>query len=323
MKIKANVYLVFAFLMLVSCKGKILDPQEADRSMKILNSNLMNLLSTGSEKPEYQALAFLFNLEDSPLPFHKKKNPVAPDTVIYNIEKNKGNYIWDADSNTFKKTENADHISLNFPLAISGVNTIRFDLIQYKSQAYSSRPDLPVLVDAIICDANRQIASIKHTANITNNLPENISTAIKGLDYEAGFELRRTQIKKDGKLKIDLFLKSKGFDVISGNVDAAIEYSRQGYFFKTINFYLKLHDHHVTGTINYGEINPTAADYIDSFNSHSSIILYEGKNEVGKIVLNKTDNKELLDYFIKFSNGSETLLSTYIPVLKKLLNLKY
>ena len=122
---------------------------------------------------------------------------------------------------------------------------------------------------------------------------------------------------------IDLFLKTKGFEVISGHVDAEIEYSRQGYFFKTIDFYLKLQDHHVTGKIKYSEINPTAADYIDSFNSNSSIILSEGKNQVGKIVLNKTDNKELLDYYIRFSDGSKTLLSTYIPVLKKLLNLKY
>ena len=323
MKIKPGLYFVFAFLILVSCKGKILDRQEADRSMKILNSNLMNLLTAGSEKPEFQAMEFLFNQEVSPLPFYKTKNQAVPDTVTYNIEKNKGNYSWDSDTKRFKKTENADRISLNFPLSNSAANTIRFDLIHYKSQAYSSRPDLPVLVDAIISDADRQLAGLKHTANITNNLPENISTKIIGLDYEAAFELRRTQLKNDGKLMIDLFLKTKGFEVISGHVDAEIEYSRQGYFFKTIDFYLKLQDHHVTGKIKYSEINPTAADYIDSFNSNSSIILSEGKNQVGKIVLNKTDNKELLDYYIRFSDGSETLLSTYIPVLKKLLNLKY
>lgn len=323
MRIKSTSYFVFAFLILVSCKGKILEPQEADRSMKVLNSNLMNLLTAGSDKSEFKALVFLFNLEDSPLPIHKTKNPVAPDTLKYTMDRNKGNYVWDSHSNTFIKTGDADRISLNFPLTNSGTNTIWFDLIQYKSQAYSSRPELPVLIDAIIRDSNRQLASIKHTANITNNLPENISTTIKGLDYEAGFKLKRTQFKKEGKLKIDLYLKSKGFEVISGNVDAGIEYSRHGYFFKTIDFYLKLQDHHVTGTIKYGEINPTAADYIDSFNLNSSIILYEGKNQVGKIVLNKTDNSELLDYFIQFSDGSKTLLSDYIPVLKKLLNLKY
>lgn len=323
MKLKINIYFVFAFLMLVSCKGKILDPGEADRSMKILNGNLMNLLTTGSEKTEYQAMVFLFNLEDSPLPFYKTTNPVAPDTLKYNFNKNKGTYIWDPDSKAFKRSENAELISLNFPSGNFEVNNLWLELSQYESQAYSSRPDLPTRIDAVIRSDDHQITSIGHTANIANNLPENISTLIKGLDYEAGVELKRTQIRKEGKLKIDIYLKSKGFEVISGNLDAEIEYSRQGYFFKTINFYLKLIDHHVTGKINYAEIDPTAADYINSFNSNSSIILYEGNNQVGEIVLNKTDNKELLDYFIRFSDGNETLLSNYIPVLKKLLNLKY
>jgi hypothetical protein len=297
--------------------------QEADRSMKVLNSNLMNLLVAGSEKPEYQALSFLFSLEDSPLPFRKTRNPVAPDTSTYIIEKSMGKYVWDAESKIFIKIENADRISLNLPLTGLNSKSIWFDLIQYKTQSYSSRPDFPVLADAIIHDEKGQIASLKHTAKITNNLPVNISTNVKGLDYESGFELQRTQIKKEGKLKIDLFLKSKGFKVISGNVDAEIVYSRRSYFFKTIDFYLELMGHHVLGKIKYGEINPTAADYIDSFNSNSSIILYEGKNQVGKVVLNKTDNKEILDYFIRFENGSEILLSDYIPVLKKVLNLKY
>jgi len=315
--------LLLLILLISACSHKQLTPGEADRSMKILNSNLVNLLTTGSEKPEYQALAFILSLAESPLPIHKTTNSTSPDTSKYKFEDNKGIYLWDADEKAFKKSKDANIISLHLPSGTSGTNDIWFDVSKYKSQAYSSRPDLPVLIDAAIRSEEQQIVSIKHTANITNNLPENISTLIKGLDYEAGFNLKRTQIKEAGSLKIDLYLKVKSFEVISGNVDAQIEYSRHGYFFKTINFFLKLQDHHVIGELNYAKINPTANDYIDSFNSNASIILYEGNNLVGKIVLNKTDNKELLDYFVRFSDGEERLLSTYIPVLKKVLNLKY
>lgn len=321
-----NYYLSYLLLLIfitTACSRKQFTPEEADRSMKVLNSNLINILTAGSEKPEYQALAFLLNLENSPLPFHKSTNSTSPDTSKYSFEKNKGIYLWDVETKAFKKSKDANIISLHLPTGTSGANDLWLDLNKYENQAYSSRPNLPVQIDAAIRSEKNQFATIKHTANITNNLPENISTLIKGLDYEAGFELKRTQIKNEGKLNLELFLKVKNFEVISANVDAQVEYSRNSYFFKTIDFYLKLQDHHVIGKINYGEINPTAADYIDSFNSNSSIILFEGNHQVGKIILNKTDNKELLDYFVRFSDGKETLLSTYIPALKKLLNLKY
>lgn len=106
-------------------------------------------------------------------------------------------------------------------------------------------------------------------------------------------------------------------------MNADIEYSRRSYFFKYITFKIKLIDHTVDGTINYSAIDPTSADYINSFNSNSKITIREGQKEVGKVILNKVNNSELLDYFVQFSNKQETLLSEYIPVLKKVLNLKY
>jgi hypothetical protein len=323
MKILLSVISLIIIVVLPSCKGKQLSPEEADRSMKILNGNLINLLTTGSEKPEFKVIQFLLNQNISPLPLHKATKSTRPDSLNYNFDSNKGIYQWDSALNQFIKTETDSIISLHFPEERSGVSNVDFYLNRYESQSYSSRPPLPVLADAAIEINKKVITSLKHSANITNNLPENISTKIIGLDYEAGLELHRTQIKKKGTLKIDILLKTKGFEIISGKADAQIEYSRQGYFFKTIDFRLKLMDHHVIGTINYGAIDPTSADYIHSFNSNSSIVLYEGNNEVGKIVINKTENKDLLDYFIRFSNGDETLLSYYIPALKKLLNLKY
>ncbi|MFA5326634.1 MAG: hypothetical protein WC384_02460 [Prolixibacteraceae bacterium] len=314
---------IIILLFFASCKGKILNPTEADRSMKILNSNLVNLLSTGSEKPEFKAIAFLLNLENSPLPISKKTSTSKPDTSAYKFEKMTGIYTWNPETKEFDKSVNAETIALHFPENNSGHNNANLILKQYQSEAYSSRPDLPTLIDAAIRINDRQIATIKHEANITNNLPENIHTTIKGTDYEMAMMLKRTQMNTNGTLNINLYLKTKGYKVISGNTDAKIEYSRHGYFFKTINLNLELIDHYVTGNINYAAIDPTSADYIDSFNSNADIRLFEGRDQVGIIVLNKTNDGELLDYFIRFSNGDEKLLSEYLPVLKNLLNLKY
>ena len=167
------------------------------------------------------------------------------------------------------------------------------------------------------------LASIHHRATIADQLPETVSSEIDGSDYTIRFDLNRTRSSKTGNLTIDFSFKTKGVRVVSGTMDADIEYGRKGYFFRFIQFSMKLIDHQIDGHINYSAIDPTATDYIRSFNSNSEIIIREGRNKVGKIVLNKVENNELLDYFVLFSGGKEILLSEYIPVLKKLLNLKY
>lgn len=314
--------LLLAFL-LNACSNKQLGPTEADRSMKILNGNIVNLLTAGSEKPEYKIISFLMNQAGAPLPFVKKTSSMQPDTSIYRFAANCGEYHWNPTEQTFEKTKSSGAVTLFFPSEKSDTNNVRLDLTRYQSQSYSSRPDLPTEIDAILMLDNEKIVEILHHAVISNNLPEKISSSIKGTDYEVGGELFRTQKGKEGKLNLDILLKTKGFEVVKIHVDAQIEYSWQGYFFKFIVFDLKLIDHQVTGEINYSAIDPTSSDYIQSFNSNSSIIVTEGRHQVGEIVLNKTKNEELLDYFIKFSNGDEILLSHYIPALNKLLNLKY
>jgi len=317
------IYFFLIFILILSaCNSKQLNPAEADRSMKILNGNLVNLLSTGSEKPEFKAISFLLNQISTPLPFVKKGSPTQPE-IPFNFDEKKGEYQWNSLLKTFEKSGDSDHISLLFPAEKSDKNNIRFDLNNYQSQAFSSRPAFPIEIDAILKADDQEIATIRHTARISNNLPEQISSKVKATDYELSLELKRTQLNKVGKLLIDIDLKTKGITVIAAKVDAQIEYSRQGFFFKTINFRLKLIDHTVKGEINYAAIDPTSADYISSFNSNSSILVYEGRNLVGNVVLNKTENGELLDYFIQFQNKDEILLSQYIPMLKKLLDLKY
>lgn len=323
MKKNSLFHLITILVLNFSCSRSQMTPEEADRSMKILNGNLVNLISTGSEKPEYKALAFLFEQVSTPLPFVKRANPTDLDTAVYRIGEKRGNYEWNATTRTFKKNSNSEIVIIHFPLEKSETNNTVFSLKKYKSQPYSSRPDFPVEVEAILNSGNQQVLSVNHRATIDNNLPEEIFSQIDGTDYQLGLGLKRTREGKLGKLRLDIWMKTKGIKVISGKVDADIEYSRRSYFFKYITFRLKLIDHTVDGIINYSAIDPTSADYINSFNSNSKIIIREGQNEVGKVILNKMNNSELLDYFVCFSNDRKILLTEYIPLLKKVLNLKY
>lgn len=312
---------VLAFLS--SCSSRQLSPEEADRSMKMLNGNLVSLFSAGQEKPEFKALKFLFNQTTSPLPFVVKSNPTAPDTGKFVFAHKKGIYDWDPNLKIFQRTGSSENVAILFPDEKSDRNDMRLNLGDYQSQAYSSRPDFPVLIDAEILRGDERLVTITHKANIKNNLPENISTLVSGKDYKVRFQIHRTQLNQVGKLFADIRLKTGPAEPISGKLEAGIEYSRQGYFFKTIRFELKLIDHLLKGDINYSAIDPTSSDYVRSFNSNSRIILLEGNKKVGDVVLDKTNNGELLDYFIRFSNNEKVLLSEYMPFLNKLLNLKY
>jgi hypothetical protein len=320
-----NIYhsfLCVGFFVLYSCSSKPYNSDEADRSMKILNSNLVNLATAGSEKKEFRALEFLFQTPGVPLPFAKSSN-LSNDTSIFRMATKKGIYEWNSALQRFVKQSESEQVALIFLLDSMKNDNIRFELDGYQTQAYSSQPDLPISGKIKIFNNEQPIFSVQHTASITNNLPETIKTIAKGSDYSMEFILNRTQSGKSGELAIDFSLGQNGFDAISAKARATIEYSRQSYFYKIIEFKIKLIDHHVVGKINYSAIDPTSADYISSFNSNSSILLFEGTHQVGSIVLNKTQNGELLDYFIRFSDGKEILLSYYIPLLNKLLNLKY
>jgi hypothetical protein len=151
-------FLLISILILSACNSKQLDRDEADRSMKILNGNLVNLLSAGSEKPEYKALSFLFEQISTPLPFVKKANPTQPE-IPFNFDEKKGQYQWNSLLETFEKKDDSDHISLFFPSGKSNKNNIRLDLINYQSQAFSSRPAFPVEIDAILKADDQEIAT--------------------------------------------------------------------------------------------------------------------------------------------------------------------
>jgi len=224
---KYSQLLTFLILSILigACSTNKLNPVEADRSMKILNGNMVNLFTVGSEKPEYQALSFLMDQITSPLPYVRRANPNQAKKP-YSFEDNKGVYRWNTSINAFEKTAWGEKINLFFP---SGEKEFHLELTKFQSQSFSSRPDFPTNIEGFLLNSEQKILNIRHRATISNNLPESITTEIRGTDYTIELKLNRTQQGNDGKLLIDINLKTKGEKVLAANINALIENMSYGY----------------------------------------------------------------------------------------------
>lgn len=312
--------IVFLLLGAVSC-GRTYREEEADRSMKVLNSDWVNFFSQASEKPEMKAIAFLWDQSSAPLPFPQEKFTVGKAYQPYDFEASKGIYVWD--EQTFVRQADTSLVIFRFEPDTGGVYRSAFILSDFSVAPVGSRPDFPVEMAAMLQVNGAGPLTINHQATVEEHLPLHITTELRGPDYDLKLKLNRTREQDAGTLRFTLRMDAGSQEIFSFDLDAAIGYSRQGYFFNQIYFDSRMFRHSVTGKIDYAQIDPTGADYAGSFNRHSQITLFEGRHKVGDIVLAKTADGELLDYFIRFSSGEEKLLSDYLPFLKKILNLKY
>jgi|GEM_PF-1151451 len=314
------------FLTVILCTGckRVLNREEAERSLKVLNSNLVNFISLSSEKPEIQGLYFLLDEPASPLTLTQNRNFFKRGTSSDSPAKLKGIYQWYPGKKLFEKKDTSKQLVLLFPLEEKPGDSARFVLSEFESQDCKSRPEFPVTIKADMFINGLKKLTIDHQAEVQDNLPLHVSGLVAGDGYKLIYHLNRTRQEESGTIDLDLILKANGFELCSFGANAKIGYSRQGYYFRYISFQLKIFEHEITGELDYSKIDPTASDYIDLFNRYSRIGIRETAGpEVGNIILGETGNGELLDYFVKFANGDKVLLSSYIPMLKKILNYKY
>lgn len=317
------IQLLFVLLVFSGCIRQ-LNREEADRSLKVLNSNLVNFITLSSEKPEIKALWFLLNEPSSPLTLVQKRNFLKRDTITNIQEKSKGIFQFNIENHLFEKTDSSDQTILIFPSDGKNGEEARFVLSEFESQDCKTRPEFPVKIVASMFINDNEKLTINHRAVIEDNLPLESSSLISGDDYKVTIDLARTRMDKAGTLDLDVYFKAKGFTICSATIDAKIEYSRQGYYFRFFDFRVKLFEHEIIGKLDYSKIDPTASDYVDLFNRYSSMELFENNgNKVGNIILGKSVNSELLDYYIQFENGDKVLVSEYIPLLSKILDYKY
>ncbi len=316
---KTEGFILSLFFLLSGCTN-MLNRDEADRSLKVMNSNLVNFFTAASEKPEIQALHFLLNEPSSPLALTQKEKRPSPDAIA----KTKGIFEWNTESGLFLKKDSTQQLTMNFPANGKDGENVRFVLSDFETRDCKNRPEFPVAISANLFIEGVEKLEISHHATIQDDLPLEISSSVSGDRYSGTLKTNRTRQGNSGTLNIEIDIRSNGFSVCSAAIDAKIEYSRQGYYFRHFDFKLNLFEHRITGKLDYSKIDPTTSDYVKSFNRYSSIVITENNgNKVGNIVLRKSVNEELLDYFVRFSNGEEVLLSSYIPMIKKVLDFKY
>lgn len=328
-KIIRNIgrWAVYALLPLIfiSCQKKEYSREEAIRSLKVLNGDVSGFLTKAGEMEEMAALRFLWDHDSLPLPFATEKFSADQPWKPYDFNASKGVYSLDSLRPVFLRKEESHEVSLLFsgPEIPEG----EFMLKDYQAAEISSRPDFPLKLEAELklkgLKGEKRM-TISHAAQVSDDLPEAVNSSIKTEDSGVSFTLRRTRKKDDGTLFLQLDVEKKGFHFIRADLNATIGYSSMGYYFKDIRFNMEVFSHLATGFIRYGLIDPTARDYAASFNAHSDIRLYEmpGKRLVGKLVLSKSPQGDLLDYFIRFKDGSLVPVSEYLPFMDRLLNLK-
>lgn len=309
-------------LLSVGCgrREKVYTFAEAERSLKVLNSDLTNFLTAADNLDEFKALKFLYNQESAPLPV--KKGISRNESGSFDFAAMAGIYTFDRDSSQFRKTGDASDIRIFFSTEQGG--EFCFHILNYRDQIISSKPAFPIEAKAELLKAGKSILSVNHRATISDDLPETLDLKIDGDYYQITGQLRRTKEVKDGTLTAQLVFATKLQTQIKVDFEAKISYSRQGFYFNDLSFTTALFGHKIVGKIDYAGIDPTVDDYAKSFNSHSKIIIYESpRAKVGEIVLGPTSDKDQLEFFIKFENNKLHKITDYIPLLEKFYNFKY
>lgn len=314
-------FLVVAAFAFSAC-GRWYDKDEAVRSLKVLNSDLANLFIKADELPEVKALKFIWDQPSAPVPFPKLKFVYDRPYESYNLTQAKGIYHWDSESESFIRDASSDSIKIF--CTQSGVGEVGFFIAEFLSVPFSSRPDFPIKINSSVWVDGNMKTTILHEASVTDELPQKIDTRIIGTNYESGIYFKRTRTGDAGTLEALFTLNYENSEVLSLRLNATIGYSSLGYYFEKISFHANLFRHTIAGKIDYDLINPTADDYIASFNKNTRIEIFERpmKRKVGNIVLGAVNHGELLDYHIQFKNKDLTLLSEYLPVFSKILNVK-
>lgn len=320
--LRKTIVCLLPLLLLFSCGRKNMGREEAIRSLKVLNSDFINFFSQAGEMQELRALRFLWDHDSVPLPFPQEKYSAGHPWTPYDFTSSLGVYRLDSIKNRFLPTGSDSVVRLRFSTA--DFNAGEFVLEKYRAAPLTSRPDFPLELMAHLRLDDQERLSVSHTAEVADDLPLHILSRVTTSASEMNFSLDRTRDGDNGSLLIRTSLAQKGFRFIDLQMNALIGYSAMGYYFNDITFTIKAFDHLIDGTIHYGLIDPTARDYARSFNTHSDIVIMEmpGRKVAGKLILAPNGQGDLLDYFIRFSDGHQVPVNEYLPFLNQLLYMK-
>jgi hypothetical protein len=313
-------------MFLFSCQSdKDLSPEQSIRSLKVLNSDLTNMLSTAQQTPGFTGLDFLLQQPSSPFSvLYGIPGRFAKDS-LQDIDKWNGRYEWNKDSMAFFLAGPAKEIKIDFPLDKGPENNARFTFTGYECQPSMLLSCFPAAFIALMEYQGNDILNIKYMAEFEDRLPINLKCEIEGDGFAGSITMDRTRDGDNGTMTFHLSFNAKGYTFIEGTVKTEIGYNGSLIYSKVIEPELTIFDTHIEGRLDYGKVNPTSQDYIKSFNENCHIVFREktsGK-KIGDFGLGKDQSGELLEWGVYLSDSSMASLYDYLLFFKKFMDYKY
>jgi hypothetical protein len=316
--------IIITAMLISSCqRPKALDPEEAVKAIKVLNSDLITLSDGIQDNPAFSALKFLVVEPSSPLSLENGFTGKWLNDTITSFNQYTGSYSWN-DSGFFQRSGNSDSIKINFSNRKTGLNECQFLMTSFNCRRLNTGLCFPADFKAIMTDEGEEILRINQNTDFQDNMRFYTELELIGDQFEATFKADRTRQGDNGTLDIHIDFRVRGHEIIAGTVKAEIGYSGNQFFFKTIKPDLAIFDVTIRGFLDYGKVDPTSKDYVNSFNDHCRIDFYDSKSgkKIGDFGIGKLKNGELLGWVIILDDGTQVFLEEYLLVVEKLFNYK-
>lgn len=324
---KIFIYGFIPLLFFQGCRKAALPKEDAVNCLKVLNSDIINFFDNAAQRPEIKALQFIQNQESIPIPFKSFSSGMFFNPRSYNFEANMGKYIWNDETNEFVKIKDTSLVFLSFSLNDNEPGKCEFSFANYSSEKIDSQPDFPLSFDASVKVGNIEELNIKYRADVVENLPASIIFEANARFYSFKYNFRRkgSVHQKSGKILCSADLESGFAKLVQFQVQADINYHNTTYSFQHIKINSRMFQTEFSGTVNYGEVDPTCSNYAESFNDNCDLTLWNSgrKKTIGNIILDPVEGSDQLDFFIRYKDQSTDRLSDHLLLLKKILNLKY
>ncbi|MCX6282188.1 MAG: hypothetical protein NTU51_09510 [Bacteroidetes bacterium] len=294
--------------------------------MKILNSDIISFIYRSSEKQGFKALKFLLQQPSNPLPFLIDTSKRPGFNKNFSFTGSKGIYCWDATNQMFIKKKDTSLIIIRFPMPGQANQECRFFLYEFETGKTRTRPEFPVKIRAKLYIGNREEFSLSHQARISETMIASICTKIKSDSTDISLTLNRegSFAVKRGNLNINLRVLEAGKEIMVSAIKMEIDYHPPiSYSINHIRIEQNLFSTELSGKINYGKINPTSNEYNEEFNKNTDLKLLnsDDRDIIGNIILSPSGVDGRFDYFIRFSDGSESRLKDQLMVLQNLLKI--
>jgi hypothetical protein len=316
----------FLSLLVYTCSDSpVHERQGAERALKVLDSDINAFVDQVGQDESFRCLSFLLDQPSAPIPFKRSENKRIPEDTLFSLATHSGNYSWERDSSGFIKTAESDSVIIRFPVPEYESKQAVLVISTYEVGPGTSRPPFPEQLAASLMIDDEEKVKIYHQAETAGRLISQCNTIIEAGRLRAEMTFDRTRNGDRGDFSMSCRMEAAGKTLLEGSINGELGYSHDSYYFITIHPDLRVFDVLFIGTLYYGNIDPTAPNYADSFNSICGIEIIDlTENKlIGHFGMAAVEEGDLYDYTVIFADRSSGFLKDYLLFARKLTEYKY